>query len=113
MRIYVTGANCAPYQFEEAAIRLERKGYTPLLSQWFIPQGCSDIVALRRSLETMLHCEALADINPGQGDKRSSGRWPSTSTCRSARFPPGWPREHAGGRASVTTREPGVLKGRA
>ena len=72
MRIYVMGANCKPYQFEEAALQLERKGYTPLLSQWFVPYGSSEIVTLRRSLETMLHCEALADVNPSQGDKRSA-----------------------------------------
>lgn len=75
MRIYVIGpvtglAGENRPAFEDAAIDLERAGYSALIPHWFVSPGAEWQQAMRRSVETLVKCDGVAAL---EGFGRSRG----------------------------------------
>lgn len=74
MRIYV----CGPVSdvprlnrpaFERAAYKLEAAGHTPIVPHWFVPPDAEWQAAMRRSIETLVKCDAVALLDGWQESK--------------------------------------------
>ena len=76
MRLYVCGpVSDVPLlnrpAFERAALQLEEAGHTPVVPHWFVPATASWQDAMRRSVETLVKCDAVA-LLPGWEESRGA-----------------------------------------